>query len=665
MQIHIFLVTGNEKTKKKLQAQLELLLGDTLGIEALAIDQEVPKFSFEKFQVILFSSQSVRTEFIQRYSPLPKNAHLLTGKRTIDPEAFPRLLSLPKGKVLVVNDAEESIRETAESIYQLGINHLQFVSFHPGTLFYDGINTAITPSEVDRCPSSISHIVDIGVRPFDMTTILKIVDYFQLSDTMASKISERYLIRLVKLHERLLSKEIHTQKIGEHYHELLNLVDDGILAFDKEGTITAANHGMAKIFMQPPQKFIKQSIHDNITNSELLEFLLSNETRGFLTIGEQEHVLFKSTTSSFESTVITVKSVEKAFEIEQTAKRQYKGKGLASKYTLTDIIGEHPEMIRTKETALKMAAAEHPVLIYGDTGVGKELFAHAIHHNSKRWKGPFFAINCSAMSENLFHSELFGYEEGTFTGALKGGKKGLFELASGGTLFLDEIGELGTDIQAQLLRVLQENEIRKIGGNSNIPVDVRILAATNKHLEKEVENGQFRPDLFFRLHVLHITIPPLADRISDLPLLAEHFLQTEEGVYELHKEVMGKLLNYHWPGNIRELKSVLDYAKTLSTSHVLTVDNLPSFINQRVAKSNNTKLTPELLILLELLEIASGKGERLSLQELSEQSVSKGFSLSKQQVRHRIQQLSNIGLVEKGRGRIGSSITSKGIEQIK
>ncbi|GEL07745.1 sigma 54-interacting transcriptional regulator [Salisediminibacterium halotolerans] len=668
MSNNLLLVTGNKKTKSTLKQQLAMLLGDRLEIESLAIDEDLSAASLTPYKVILFSSQSVRTEFTQRYK-FPDNTLCITGKRTIDPEAFPTLLSLQEGKVLIVNDADESIRETAESIYQLGITHLEFVPYHPGTLYYDGIRTAVTPSETERCPASLTNVVDIGVRPFDMATVLKIVDYFQLGEDTAANMSERYLQRLVTLHDDLLTKEDHTQKISDHYHELLNMVDDGIIAYDQKEIVTAANRGAEKILLQSAQELIDQPVSSCVTHPELLEFLKNNETSGFLKNGEQEYVLSKTTTSSFQSTVVTMKSVEKAFEVEQTAKNQNKKKGLASKYSFSDIIGEHPEIIDTKDTALKMAAAEQPVLIYGETGVGKELFAHAIHLNSKRRNGPLFAINCSAMSENLFQSELFGYEEGTFTGALKGGKKGLFELASGGTLFLDEIGELSTDMQAQLLRVLQENEIRKIGGNSNIPVDVRIIAATNKSLENEVANNSFRADLFYRLHVLHMTVPPLKDRRSDLPRLTDSFLQKEKTGYQLDDDALELLMNYHWPGNIRELKNALDYAKTLSKSYTLKAEHLPPSVHNpdRRTQSESAKqpLTPELIAILKMLGEASKKGERLSLQQLADQSAKRGINFSKQQMRRRIQTLADLGLVEKGTGRIGSAITADGVKQIK
>ncbi|WP_147803238.1 sigma 54-interacting transcriptional regulator [Alkalicoccus halolimnae] len=659
MHKQLLLVTGNNNTKAVLHAQLNMLLGDTISIRSIAVDEKQQNFRPDEFQIILFSSRSVREEFFQLYAFPLEQTHLLTGKRTINPEAFPRLLALPKSRVLVVNDDEESVNETAESIYQLGIDHLELIPFQTGRHFYDGVTTAVTPSEKDRCPPSISRIIDIDVRPFDMTTIIRVVDYLKLDETIASKLSERYLTKMVKLQESLLAKEDHTQKISDHYHELLNQMDDAILAFNHKGVITAVNQGMEKILSKAASIVIGSSIYEVISNRTLLQFIENKDTRGFLTIGEQEHVLYKTTTSSFSSTVVTVKSVEKAFEIEQTARREHRRKGLASKYTLQDIIGEHPLLTEAKDRSLKMAAADYPVLIYGETGVGKELFAHAVHHNSKQWQGPFFAVNCSAMSESLLHSELFGYEEGTFTGALKGGKRGLFELASGGTLFLDEIGELSTGVQAQLLRVLQEGEIRRIGGGSNIPVENRIIAATNKNLELEVREGRFRSDLFYRLNVLHFSVPPLRERKSDLPLLCKALLRENR---KLSPEAEDILQKYDWPGNIRELKSTIAYAETTG-GNVLTSGDLPEFF-RKMRPRNAAPLTPDLFKLLDLLAEAASKGERVSLKKLAEKASADGYSLSIQQVRMRIQKLAEKGFVEKGSGRMGSTITTQGLSRL-
>ncbi|MFV9510772.1 sigma 54-interacting transcriptional regulator [Tepidibacillus sp. LV47] len=256
-------------------------------------------------------------------------------------------------------------------------------------------------------------------------------------------------------------------------------------------------------------------------------------------------------------------------------------RNLEAKYTFDDIIGKSSEMMVAIETAKKAASTHATVLIRGESGTGKELFAHAIHNASDRKFHQFVRVNCAAISDNLLESELFGYEEGAFTGAKKGGKKGYFEVASGGTIFLDEIGELDLSTQAKLLRVLQEKEIVRVGGTKPIPVDVRIIAATNVDLEKAIKRGKFREDLYYRLNVLPIIIPSLRERKSDIPFLVNHLLKKLNMDYgrnidRVSLDVLQIFLEYSWPGNVRELENVLGrsminmrYNETIIEAHHL------------------------------------------------------------------------------------------------
>lgn len=237
-------------------------------------------------------------------------------------------------------------------------------------------------------------------------------------------------------------------------------------------------------------------------------------------------------------------------------------RNLEAKYTFEDIIGEDFSLKESIEQAKKAAAIPVTVLLRGESGTGKELFAHAIHNASDRKFNQFVRVNCAAIQESLLLSELFGYEEGAFTGAKKGGKKGLFEKANGGTIFLDEIGEISPEIQAKILRVLQEKEIMRVGANQSINVDVRIIAATNINLERAIEEKTFRKDLYYRLNVLPIYIPLLKDRKNDIYLLSMHLIQKHNQEYgrnvnDISKEAIGVLRNYHWPGNVRELENVI------------------------------------------------------------------------------------------------------------
>lgn len=253
-----------------------------------------------------------------------------------------------------------------------------------------------------------------------------------------------------------------------------------------------------------------------------------------------------------------------------------------AKYSINDIVGGTPEILSCKEKIRKVAKFNSNVLILGESGVGKELFAHAVHNESQKRDMPFISLNCSAIPENLLESEFFGYEEGSFTGAKKGGNMGKFELANGGTIFLDEIGEMPYHMQAKILRVLQEKEIERIGGKSSIKLDVRVICATNRNLEEMVRKGKFREDLYYRLHVLTIEVPPLRNRKNDIPLLIDRYLAElyrESGLLRhIPENVMEILKNYSWPGNIRELKNVVEKIYVNSEDANISINDLPPYI---------------------------------------------------------------------------------------
>jgi two-component system NtrC family response regulator len=254
-------------------------------------------------------------------------------------------------------------------------------------------------------------------------------------------------------------------------------------------------------------------------------------------------------------------------------------------FNFGSIIGKSPVIIETISLAKKVALTEATVLLLGETGTGKELFARAIHGASPRAVYPFVALNCSAFTKGLLESELFGHKAGAFTGAMKD-KKGLIELANGGTLFLDEIGELHIDLQAKLLRVLETSEFIKVGDIKSTKINVRIIAATNSNIEKDVNEGRFRKDLFYRLNTFTINLPPLRDRTQDIPVLAEYFLhifslKTNQTIDGMSKSFIEHLKTHDWRGNIRELKNVMERAVIMANSPQLTIENLPAEIQNK------------------------------------------------------------------------------------
>jgi len=273
-------------------------------------------------------------------------------------------------------------------------------------------------------------------------------------------------------------------------------------------------------------------------------------------------------------------AVRRALEAQRLRREnlQYRQE-LQERYRVEHLIGQSPAMVAVYRTIARVAPLDTTVLIEGETGTGKELVARAIHHASPRAGRPFVVVDCAALPETLVESELFGHEKGAFTGATQS-RRGLLEAADGSTCLLDEVGELSLPLQAKLLRVLQERVVRRVGGNAPIPVDVRLIAATNRDLRKAVEEGRFREDLYYRLNVVTIRVPPLRERPQDIPLLAQHFLRkwaaaTGKPVTGFARETLERLARHAWPGNVRELEHVVERAVALATSSILLPEDLP------------------------------------------------------------------------------------------
>jgi two-component system, NtrC family, response regulator len=284
--------------------------------------------------------------------------------------------------------------------------------------------------------------------------------------------------------------------------------------------------------------------------------------------------------------------VNKAISMYQVVKDNRRLRDeIESQYRFGSIIGKSKPIRDVFETIQKVAPSNATVLIEGESGTGKELVAKSIHFNSPRRNNPFIAVSCSALAENLLESELFGHEKGAFTGAVAK-KKGRFELADGGTLFLDEIGELSQNLQVKLLRVLQEKSFERVGGIMNISVDIRVIAATNRNLKEEMTKGRFREDLFYRLNVVHIVLPPLKNRPEDIRLLVNHFIEKYSAerksalpVKGLDQEVERLFYEYHWPGNIRELENLIERVMILCPSDIIRVSDLPKDFKDNVSNT--------------------------------------------------------------------------------
>ena len=378
-----------------------------------------------------------------------------------------------------------------------------------------------------------------------------------------------------------LAKTIRAEKARTNqFKTILEYISDGVLAVNSKGEVTVYNKAAEKIMGINKEYVLGRPAQDVIPNTRMHEVLATGlEEVGVLQeIGNTTIVTNRTPILVDQKTVgavATFQDVTELQQLEQQVRRKLSRRGLMAKWTFDDIIGSSPAMKKTIKRALKFAEVDNTILLVAETGSGKEMFAQSIHQRSRRRNRPFVAINCAALPETLLEGELFGYAEGAFTGAVKGGKAGLFELAHGGTIFLDEIGEISKHLQTLFLRVLQEKEVRRVGDDRVIPVDVRVIAASNQDLETMVQEGRFRADLYYRINVLNLKIPPLRERIEDIPLLATHMLKryNRQSMIKLafDPEALEILKSYAWPGNVRQLENVVERLCVLAEDNVITV----------------------------------------------------------------------------------------------
>lgn len=378
------------------------------------------------------------------------------------------------------------------------------------------------------------------------------------------------VVAAVKSIENHMKKEQSQNELFEAYQYLdtiVNSIETGILTVNIKGEVISINKEACLMLEVHEDNIINKNIKNVLENwnyicDEIVRHKgYENKEVSFFTKDKKRVNLSVYPIRDKDDTITGMTLVMR--DIQKVYNMVNKYTGMSAKYTFDDIIGECEAIKKLKYYSKSIANSPSTVLIQGESGTGKELIAQAIHNSSDRKDFGFVAINCGAIPKNLIESELFGYEEGAFTGARKGGHPGKFELANNGTIFLDEIGEMPLDMQVSLLRVLQEGYVARIGGNKYIPVDVRIIAATNKNLKEEIEKGTFREDLYYRLSVIPIFVPPLRERIGDIPILIDHFLKIKalklnKPVPTIHTSLYYKLLNHYWPGNIRELENCIE-----------------------------------------------------------------------------------------------------------
>lgn len=574
------------------------------------------------------------------------------------------LRQLSKGtRCLLVNSTEMLAMECISDLHNtMGIYHLVMQPYSgENSISSDDIRTAVTIGEPELVPEGMDTVIDLGPRWLSPETMVEIAVDLKMEDVLETEGFQQYRSQFPGSAAKVSDLIAGSSYYKNFLYLMIECLDDGIVGINEEDKIFCANAKAAEILEIKPENLVGAEAGKVLPFVLMEKHLHEKKSSSFLARhnGVELNVFVNPIVQRgrFQGILLVI---QKFFEQEQKQSRarlQLYEKGYRAKYTFDDIVGNSPAIRETCQLAEKMARSNSTVLITGETGTGKELLASAIHNASPRKNEPYIAINCSAMSDNLLESELFGYDEGAFTGAKKSGKLGLFEYAHRGTLFLDEIEDMSSALQLKLLRVLQEKEIMHVGGDKIIKVDVRIIAATNQNLEELVRQGKIRKDLYYRLNTLQLELPPLRERKEDILPILEHLMKETHASFCLDEEAQNALMDHAWEGNVRELQNYVEYFNCIQKD-IIRCSDLPKAIHQKRRTEEDGETQAVLAVLYRCYEEKHHVGRKI----LSEALEEKGIFLSEQQVRTITGRLEERGMVAVSKGRGGTRLTPEGVK---
>ena len=594
---------------------------------------------------------------------LPRGVPVITIKHTISKKDFERLSELDgRERISVVADTPYYAEQRRRMLVGMGLDDNALEIWHPGlpegllrrlVLVFEEAGLTKNPNH--------EYIYFHGRGLISPDTLIQSAAIFGLFQLLETEFYKNYYASV----KYTVHQEVDMIDIGAYYAAAQNKVVNGLLYFVPDGLISHYNYSAAVLLNIAEDQIIGRTLPEVFPfMAEWMDRLDEFKER-VVRFGGRELVfdLWTSPTHGIYAGYILISDYRAEKEKELRLRTQMLKKRQHAKYTVQDIKGTSQTIERCRETAMKFARSRASVLITGASGTGKELFASAIHNASARRKGPFVPINCGALVESLLESELFGYESGAFTGAKKEGKQGLFEAAHGGTLFLDEIGEMPLGLQVKLLRALQEREVVRVGGHNVIPVDVRIIAATNQNLRALVKSGQFRMDLYYRLNVLPLKLPDLNERKEDiLPLFYD--IRNQEGyIFQLNQKAEQALMGHFYEGNVRELHNCVEYLGSLEQEMILYED-LPSYIRGDEKDEAGAEVLeviaggqpPEARLILEAVKQLRAEGKTAGRRSIHRHLAEQGIVISEMQVRNILNDLQKDGTILVGRGRMGIRI---------
>ena len=654
------IVTKGKNTCVALREQLENILDNRIKVSGYYVDESSARNI--SADLVVISGKRTYHEALNR---IEKHCPVILARRSINYHEVDQLFDLPANTdVLLVNDLRSSAEDTISMLTALGIDHINYFPYTPGMRDYPRLKIAVTPGERNLAPDCVEKIIDIKTRIIDITTLTEILQNFSMLDEKANLLSANFVRDIIGLIKKSKQSSNASNRIRNQLQTIINTVHDGIIAVDAEQRISVFNP-VAETFLglKAPEVIGKTSSHLN--NPELRDLFNTPNLEKEMLFKVNAHHLIVNTASiqtddSKSGKIYTFKDVSEIQRMEGDLRRKLAGQLHIARYTLDHMYGNSEIVKKTVGLARKLAASKAPILLQGESGTGKELLAQGIHNASNRKQGPFIAINFAAMTESLLESELFGYEEGSFTGARKGGAAGLFEQAHKGTLFLDEVGDAPLSFQVKLLRVLQEKQVRRIGGSRLIPIDVRIISATNRDLTVLIAKGCFRQDLYYRLNVLPIALPSLRARKEDILVLATKFYDSyldqrnrPISANLFFSQIAPALLSYEWPGNIRELQNVVEYLVNVTPDQIPLPDMLPKELLS-AGSAQSSRISPEQhdINTLVLNAISTFNQQQTTI---GRRSLAAALRLPESIIRKALIQLQQEGLIQIAKGRRGLS----------
>jgi Transcriptional regulator containing PAS, AAA-type ATPase, and DNA-binding domains len=676
--------------------QLRSLFQDSVELSTLVVRRSGPDEGGEadrrrRPDLILCSSYEA---FVR--SGLASAGQVVFAERTISSEGFERLVAASGGPrpyaeggplLALVDETEDMARRLVEAILRMGYEGEPPKPAARGDASALAGRVALVLGPGAAPPEGAAGVLDIGEALLDVSTILDIgirLDLDELFHRHSIRSSYRDAMTANIGLADILGK---MNRCEGSLDVVLRLIEAGVVGVDTSGRVSSCNEQAALLLGRTADSIVGEAASELFPRLPFAEVLQTKtpvvdrlERQGGQEIGYSIDPIIHSG-SLYGAVAVISPRAGKARKPAKIEARQL-SKGYRARYSFDDLVAESSSMRRCRDIAIRAAASSSSILIYGESGTGKEVFAQAIHNASERSAQPFVAINCGALPESLLESELFGYEEGAFTGARKGGKPGLFELAHHGTLFLDEMASMPLSIQMRLLRVLEEREVMRLGGDRVIGVDIRVIAVTNRDPRKLVDEGSLREDLYYRLNVLPIRIPPLRERPEDIMPLVRRFQGQFGSSFELTAEAEELLMAHDWPGNARELRNYVEYLTNLGVDRV-RVEDLPSGElgrprpSQRARTSESkpeSRLGPieegtgdeenKRLFILELLDEAFEQQRRMGRRSLFSAAKEHKLYMSEQEIRAILKELEREGLVTIRPGKGGTFITPLGREYV-